>query len=153
MSTTGPSAPAMIRLLPMGRNRIFLPQEALDVLIAEDKVTVAGEELRIHGDGRTYDIVPAVRFLKDVAGTGDPHGLLGRVKEKPQLDQLGAEHYMGSVVLAESAYEVQDGFVGYPRGQARAGVGGDMEQAVGAATGEQSPSDEALLTKFLLEKL
>jgi hypothetical protein len=146
----------------MGRNRIFLPQEALDRLIQDEKVSVADDQLTIHGEGRKYDIVPAVRFMSDVAGTGDPHKLLGRVKEKPQLDQLGAEHYMGSVVLGDSAYEVQDGFVGTPRSDPASlslsdlggsGIGGDIGAAVGAATGEQSSSDEALLTKFLLEKL
>lgn len=133
----------------MGRNRIFLPQEALDRCIEEEKVSVAGEVLTIHAEERSYDIMPAVRFMNDVAGTGDPFNLIGRVKEKRQLDEMGAEHYMGSVVMGESAYDVQDGFVGYPR----VASGSDIDAAVGAAAGEEPLSDEALLTKFLLEKL
>ncbi|MBI2892371.1 MAG: hypothetical protein HYY06_02385 [Deltaproteobacteria bacterium] len=133
----------------MGRNRIFLPQEDLDRWIREEKVSVSGDALTIHAEQRTYDMMPAVRFMKDVAETGDPFGLLGRVKEKRQLDEMGAEHYMGSVVMGESAYDVQDGFVGYPR----AASGSDIDAAVGAAAGEEQISDEALLTKFLLEKL
>jgi hypothetical protein len=142
----------------MGRNRIFVPQDVLDAWVADQRATISGSELQV-ADG-TFEIAPAVLFMADVSDTGDPHGLLGRVKEKAQLDALGAENYMGSVVLGDSAYEVKDGFVGIPRIRGRtptgaeAGAGGtDIDTAAGGAAGETTPSDEALLTKFLLENL
>lgn len=140
----------------MGRNRLFVPQDTLDLWVADQKATVTGTELLLQGD--TFDLKPAVLFLKDVSDTGDPHALLGRVKDQTQLAALGAESYMGSVVLGDSAYEVKDGFVGAPRPRrsaaaAAAASGGDIDAAVGAAAGENASSDEALLTKFLLENL
>ena len=138
----------------MGRNRLFVPQDTLDLWVADQKATVTGTELLLQGD--TFDLKPAVLFLKDVSDTGDPHALLGRVKDQTQLAALGAESYMGSVVLGDSAYEVKDGFVGAPRPRsaaAAAASGGDIDAAVVAAAGENASSDEALLTKFLLENL
>lgn len=134
----------------MGRNRLFVPQETLDLWVADQKASVSGTELVLHGD--TFDLKPAVLFLKDVAETGDPHRLLGRVKDQTQLTAMGAEHYMGSVVLGDSAYDVKDGFVGYPRAR-KVETAPDIDAAVGAAAGENAPTDEALLTKFLLENL
>ena len=127
----------------MKPTRLFLPQGELDRWVSEARATVQGEVLTI-SSGLEFDLRPAVRFLADVAESGDPHGLLGRVKEKDQLSELGAEHYMGSVVLGDSAYEVEEGFVGYVRALGR----GSAEAAQPALE-----SDEALLTKFLLEKL
>jgi len=139
----------------MGRNRLFVPQETLDVWVADQRATVTATELVLQGD--RYGLAPAVLFVSDVSDTGDPHGLVGRVKDKDQLAQLGAEHYLGSVVLGESAYEVKDGFVGLPVERAArpaAQVSGrDIDAAVGEAAGEQASADEALLTKFLLENL
>ena len=75
------------------------------------------ESARVEGstlsrEGQTYSIQAAVRFLETVCGGADPHDLLGRVKTLPQLAQLGAEHYMDSVLLGDTGYEVQQGFVG-----------------------------------------
>ena len=137
----------------MGKNRLFVPQETLDAWMAEDRVVLAGDELTVVAEARRYSLAPAVRFMNDVAGTGDPHGLLGRVKEKRQLDEAGAEQYMGSVVLGDSAYEVQEGFVGTPI-ELEEHAAPNIGTAVAAATGEDEPaSDEVLLAKFLLEKL
>src|SRR6186713_670944 len=126
----------------MARNRLFVPQDTMNAWVADQKAAVAGTELVLQGD--TFDLKPAVLFLKDVSETGDPHGLLGRVKDQVQLASLGAEHYMGSVVLGDSAYEVKDGFIGIPRVRARreaaAPSAGDMAAAVGAAAGEDASS-------------
>ena len=147
----------MVGYDPMGRNRIFVPQDTLDVWVADQKAAVSGTELQFEGD--LFDLQPGVLFVKDVSDTGDPHGLLGRVKDKAQLDAIGAEHYMGSVVLGDSAYDVEDGFIGSPRERtvrvpaSGAQAAADIDAAVGAAAGEDASSDEALLTKFLLENL
>jgi hypothetical protein len=144
----------------MGRNRLFVPQDTLDVWVADHKAAVTGTELVAAQKcfdacepGDTFDLKPAVLFLQDVAESGDPHKLLGRVKDQTQLTALGAEHYMGSVVLGDSAYDVKDGFVAAPRPRA-AKAADDIDAAVGAAAGEKAAqTDEALLTKFLLENL
>src|SRR5258708_30718888 len=41
----------------------------------------------------------------------DTVGLLQKVKTTDALKQMGAEHYMESVILGEVAYQVQQGFL------------------------------------------
>jgi hypothetical protein len=94
--------------------RIFVSQEQLDSWVMEESARLADKTL--HWDGRVFRIEAAVRFLKTVGDEADPHQLLGRVKTLPQLTQLAAEHYMDSVLLGDTGYEVQQGFIGSPEG-------------------------------------
>src|SRR2546428_13671959 len=41
----------------------------------------------------------------------DNAGLLAKVKTTDALKQMGAEHYMESVILGDNAYQVQQGFL------------------------------------------
>ncbi|PID39039.1 MAG: hypothetical protein CSA65_06445 [Proteobacteria bacterium] len=94
--------------------RIFVSQEQLDSWVMEE--TARLDDKHLHWDGHVFLIEAAVRFIKTVGGEADPHGLLGRVKTLPQLAELSAEHYMDSVLLGDTGYEVQQGFVGSPEG-------------------------------------
>jgi len=144
-------------------NRVFLPQDALDRWSVDGKIDVQGDVLRILEEERSYDLVPAVRFMSEVGGAGDPTALVGRVKERPQLQEMGVDYYPGSVILGDSAYEVVDGFVGYPRPvnpleaavplrDSAASIGAAVSRAAGESA-QPDLSDEALLTKFLLDNL
>jgi hypothetical protein len=53
------------------------------------------------------------------AGSDQTFDLLGRVKTKAAVSALGAEVYMNSVILGETAYEVEVGFVAKPVPAAR----------------------------------
>ncbi len=64
--------------------------------------------------GRAFTMTPAVCFVSLNGSTEDPHDLLGRVKSKPQLDQMGAEQMSSSVIYNDTAYDVIDGFIGEP---------------------------------------
>ena len=86
--------------------------------------------------------LPRHYFEADVGGSGDPHGLLGRVKETASLAAMGAEHYMDSVLLGDSAYKVTPGFTGVPIVEAPAG-----------AKGTEKNEDRELLARFLLDNL
>ena len=50
------------------------------------------------------------RLFRREAGE-DAAGLLQKVKTTDALKQMGAEHYMESVILGEVAYQVQQGFL------------------------------------------
>lgn len=63
---------------------------------------------------RVFSMTPAVCFVSTNGQTEDPHDLVGRVKSKPQLEQMGAEQMMSSVIYGDTAYDVIDGFVGEP---------------------------------------
>ncbi|MFO8073471.1 MAG: hypothetical protein R6V85_16525 [Polyangia bacterium] len=139
----------------MGVNRLFWPQESLDELVAEEKASIEDDVLSMAGDKLRYRLAPAVYFVSDVGDGEDPHDLVGRVKETPSLEEMGAEHYMDSVLLEDTAYEVAPGFVGEPlveiRSQPR---GDDISGAVVAGAGDVGENeDRELLARFLLNNL
>lgn len=94
--------------------RLFISQDRLDAWTAEQRVRVDGDIMTLADDGRAFRISPAVRFLQVAGGESDPNDLLEKVKEERALDEMGADHYMNSVIFGEVAYDVQPGFVGDP---------------------------------------
>jgi hypothetical protein len=89
---------------------LFVPQSVLDRWSEQGKVQVDGHVLTILGEGKAFALTSAVRFMKMEAGD-DVSGLLQKVKTTDALKQMGAEHYMESVILGDSAYQVQQGFL------------------------------------------
>ncbi len=96
------------------RNRVFFPQAALDEWLADDRIDLKNDELSIKGEGRRFRIIEAVRVLREVTGSDDPHELLGRVKSCAFLNELGAELLESSMIIGDNAYDVLQGFVGAP---------------------------------------
>jgi hypothetical protein len=143
----------------MAKNRVFFPQAALDQWISDGKVDLAGEDLTILGEGRRYRIVEAARILREVTGLPDASELVGKVKSRAFLSELGAELLESSLLLGDNAYDVIPGFLGAPvgsfaehmAGTARAEARKSISEA-DAAT-KVPVSDEDLLASFLLEGL
>jgi hypothetical protein len=162
---------------------LFVSQEMLDNWMMQEKIDFSGNEMVIRGDSRRYVLEPAVRFVQ-VAGTGgDPAGLIGKVKTLDQVAEAGGEHYADSVILDDTAYDIQNGFlakVRLPAGEAppKAAVAEGAEPpaaappaavppelpaaspaappAPEAGAEAEPPSDEdeeALLARFLLDNL
>jgi len=98
------------------RNRVFFPQAALDEWVNDNRVDIRGEDLLLKDQGRRYRIIEAVRVMREVTGADDPHELLGRVKTRAFLTELGAEILESSMILQDNAYDVVQGFVGAPIG-------------------------------------
>ncbi len=96
----------------MSTARVFLPQDTLEVWLADGRGHVVGETLFL--EGRAFDLEGAVRFVNEVAGGGDAQNLVGRVKSLGQIEQLGGEQCADSVVLGDNAYEVVEGFLASP---------------------------------------
>ena len=94
--------------------RLFISQDRLDAWTNESRVRVDGDKMTLADDGRSFMIRPAVRFLKISGSDEDPHDLLGKVKDEKSLEEMGADHYMNSVIMGDTAYEVQPGFLGDP---------------------------------------
>jgi hypothetical protein len=138
----------------MGANRLFWSQEVLDQLIVDEKAVIEEDVLSIADDKLRYRVSQAVHFVADVGDGSDPHKLVGRVKELEPLVAGGAEHYMDSVLIDDSAYQVAQGFSGEPIIEiASETKGGDISGAVVAAGGEEDGEDRELLAKFLLDNL
>ncbi len=111
-------------------NQFFFPQAALDQWIVDERVDVKGGELTVLGAGRRYRLSEAVHIVREVSGTTDGHDLVGRVKPRGKLEQLGAEIVESSMLLGDSAYDVEPGWLGIP---------------VGAPAGPNPPPDEEIL--------
>jgi hypothetical protein len=128
------------------RNRVFFPQGALDEWMADERVDLAADELTIRAEGRRYRIVEAVRVVEEVTGSPDQHEVLGRVKSRAFLGELGAEILEDSMILGDNAYMVVPGFVGSPVGTFQ-----DHRKSIPDVPAETQSvqTDEELLASFL----
>ena len=97
----------------MANDRPFISQETLDIWLAEGRIAVDGDVLTLP-HGRRFHLKTAVHFTADVTETGDPHELLGKVKDVEVLAEMGGEHVSDSVILGDTAYQVVEGFLGEP---------------------------------------
>jgi len=94
--------------------KVFIPQEHIDRWVGADQVELSGEVLTFLGSPLSLRMTPGFFFARVSGDTGDGHGLLGRVKTSTEIAALGAEAYMSSVLLGETAYDVEAGFVACP---------------------------------------
>ena len=143
---------------------LFVPQSVLDKWSEQGRIAVDGNVLTILGENKNFALTSAVRFMKMEAGD-DTAGLLQKVKTTDALKQMGAEHYMESVILGENAYQVQQGFLADANALRRAAAASQppapkAAPAAGAKpapaeqTAEQKESGEQdMLERFLLDNL
>lgn len=125
------------------RTRVFFSQTALDEWVSANHADIKGEELTLKPEGRRYRIIEAVRIVREVTGADDPHELLGRVKTRAFLVELGAELLEGSMILGDNAYDVVQGFVGAPIGSFA-----DWKKSAPRPAASAN-SDEEVLERFL----
>ena len=91
---------------------VFITNDMLGRWADEGKVRLDDTTLTLLNENRTVKLTPAVRFTKLIDGTDDPNKLIGKVKTKEQLVELGAEHYLDSVIFGDVGYTVVEGFLG-----------------------------------------
>jgi len=140
---------------------LFVPQSVLAKWSEQGRISVVGNVLTILGENKNFALTSAVRFLKMEAGE-DVAGLLQKVKTIDALKQMGAEHYMESVILGESAYQVQQGFLAEANALRRAAAASQAANkpapakpgapASSPAEGEKNAEPD-LLAQFLLDNL
>jgi len=63
---------------------------------------------------RAFAMKPAVHFVRAAGQDHDPNDLIGRVKSKETLEEMGAEQMASSVIYKDTAYDIIDGFIGEP---------------------------------------
>lgn len=95
-------------------SRLFISVERLDAWTAEGRAALEGDRMTLTELGRAFAMKPAVCFVRAAGGDSDPHDLVGRVKSKDALDEMGADCFEKSVIYRDTAYDVIDGFVGEP---------------------------------------
>lgn len=91
---------------------VFVTNAMLNSWTDQGKVRLADTTLHLLAEGRTIELTPAVRVVKLIDGSDDPHHLVGKVKTAQQLHAMGAEHYLDSVICGDVGYYVVEGFRG-----------------------------------------
>lgn len=142
-------------------NRVFFPQEALDLWITEDQVELTDKELFIKAECRKYRIMDAIRVVREVTGTEDVYGIVGKVKSVSFLNELGAELLGSSMLIGDRAYDVVPGFLGSPieaqiaptPDPAPPAVSAPGNTASGKAVSGKAAEDAALLAHYLEHNL
>ncbi|MDP9002581.1 MAG: hypothetical protein M3O46_21030 [Myxococcota bacterium] len=135
-------------------NRVFFPQAALDQWIAEGTVDLKQGELTILAEARRYELVDAVRVVRELSGGTDPHELVGRAKARAFLEQMGAAIMESSMLLGDAAYDVDLGWLGAPVGSFAEHVDSTARKSARAGRPtEDAKSDEELLARFLANSL
>jgi hypothetical protein len=134
-------------------NRLFIPQEALDVWLSDGRVEIDGEVVTFRPEGERFYLKSAVRFVQDVGGGADGLALVGKVKDLDQIKTLGGTHCRDSVIVDEHAYEVVEGFVGEPaEPELQPARGDSMASAALAAVDKNRAAGEIdLLARFFLQ--
>ena len=94
------------------QNRVFFPQLAIDTWGIDGKIDLSGTELIVVSEGRKFKVIECVYVVAEVTGANDPHGILGKVRPKAVLDELGAEILENSMILGDNAYDVIPGWAG-----------------------------------------
>ncbi len=94
--------------------RLFISQERLTSWSDENRIKLSGEVMTLIADGRSFRLTPAVRFMRVAGGNPDANGVVGKVRALAALAGDGAEHVMSSVIYKETAYDVQQGYLGEP---------------------------------------
>ena len=95
-------------------SRLFISVDRLDAWGAEGRAALEGDSMTLTELGRKFTMTPAVCFVKTTANDDDPYDLVGRVRSKKQLEEMGAEQLANSVIYQDMAYDVIDGFMGEP---------------------------------------
>jgi len=94
-------------------SRLFISVERLDNWTTEGRASLEGDRMTLTELNRSFAMKPAVHFVRS-AGSDDPHDLVGRVKSKDVLDEMGADCFEKSVIYKDTAYDVIEGFIGEP---------------------------------------
>ena len=118
--------------------KLFFSQDILDAWCVEEKVFVDGEVLTINRTPPSrFRLIPAYRIIKVAGGGEDPHKWVNKVKTRDELEGAGADVYMNSILVEETAYDAEYGYLAQPMKEEK----------------KEDKSDAELLTEFLLKNL
>lgn len=125
--------------------------------MVDGSIDLAGTELTILAEARRYYLAEAMRVVREVSGTPDANDVVGRVKTKVFLEELGAELLETSMILNDNAYDVVPGWLGSPVGSFDEHVA-SLERAKARESRhefyvDEPKTDEDLLARFLLHRM
>lgn len=94
--------------------RLYISQKRIDAWSTNNRIVIEGEVMTLVELDRSFSILPAVRILSVEGADEDPHDLVGKVKDDEELASMGADHLSTSLIYQDTAYKVENGFVGDP---------------------------------------
>ena len=116
--------------------KVFFKQTLLNRLSDEGKISLDRNLLTILSTDRpSFFLEPAYRLIKTADGSADPHGVVGQIRSEKEIKDMDAEIYLESVIIGDTAYEAESGFIGEEKEV--------MEKL----------SDTDLLARFLLDEM
>lgn len=126
---------------------VFFPLSMLDGLLKRPGAVLGDDELTVPGDaGARFRVETAYRIVDAEGGdAGDPK-LLGKVLTAKQIRERGGEVAGKSVILGDSAYRCEEGYIGIP-------MTGKFKVPSKVAKKDEDASDMDLLKDFLLTKM
>jgi hypothetical protein len=97
-------------------SRLFISVERLDIWTTEGRASLEGDRMTLTelDPPFAFAMKPAVHFLRSAGSEDDPYDLVGRVRSKEALDEMGADCFEKSVIYKDTAYDVIEGFIGEP---------------------------------------
>lgn len=129
----------------------------LDQCLVDGSIEVAGAEMTILAENRKYRVAEAVHVMREVTGTPDGNDLVGKVKSKMFLEELGAELLEGSMIIGENAYDVIQGWLGVPTSSWGEYAQSPERQKARASQPsfptEEPKTDEDLLARYLIKNM
>lgn len=109
---------------------VFLSYARLEALVDSSGATLEGARLVLNSATASYRIEEAVLIRKEVSGAADPKKLVGTVRTRKDVAEgLGGEILGSSLLVDDSAYEVQLGVLAVRDGSFDAGPSGRGERA------------------------
>lgn len=142
----------------MAANRLFVAQSTLDSWLEEGRVEVDGDVMTTRPEEHRFTLKTAIVFREELTGAGDPHSLVGKVKDLDEVVEIGGDYSAGSVILGDFAYDVVEGFVGAPvheGAEVEDAVRGDslvdaMRSAAGDSGKREGESEIMLLARLFI---
>ena len=89
---------------------LFLSQRTLEAWLDQEKVELDGQTLRLLEDSSHYQLEPALHINVVLDGE-DSQKLSGKTCTLAEFEAAKADCFRNSVVLGETAYEGEEGFV------------------------------------------
>lgn len=97
--------------------RIFVSQRRVQQWTEEGRVAIDGNQMTLPELSRTFRLTEAFYVQRAVSEDGDQFKLAGRVKTRTQIATLGGEVFLNSLIIGDTAYEGDPGFIGEPIAQ------------------------------------
>ena len=91
--------------------KLFIPQEWIAQADMEGVIRIEGGVMTVASDGKQYGIEEALYVVSVEGGDPDAEDLLGKVITHEEVRQRGGEQVGESLIMGETAYRIEQGFV------------------------------------------